>query len=148
MKLSDEQYMKFAKEASLDSRCAKRQLGCILVFTDGSYVEGTNGAPKPLEACNPCPRMIKGSHSGQDLDLCKAVHAERQAILVAAKYGYATEGSRLFSYMGAPCKDCMVELIEAGVAEIICAKHSYYDELSKEIIEEWISEGGIFRFLE
>lgn len=145
--LTDKEYMRYAKEASCISRCVKRQLGCILVFEDGSYVEGANGAPKPLEACNPCPRMVKGSHSGQDLDLCKAVHAERQALLKAARYGYATEGAKLYSYMGAPCKDCMIELIEAGVSEIICSQNSYYDELSKEIVKEWVSKGGKFRFI-
>ena len=148
MMLPDKKYMEFAKLASWDSRCVKRQLGCVLVFTDGSYVGGTNGAPRPLDACNPCPRMVKGSHSGQDLDLCMAVHAERQALLKAAKYGHTTEGSILYSYMGAPCKDCAIELIEAGVSEIICSQHSYYDELSKKIIAEWVSKGGKFRFLE
>jgi len=33
-----------------------------------------------------------------------AVHAKRQALLKAAKYGHATEGSRLFSYMAFPVK--------------------------------------------
>ncbi len=145
--LLDKQYMEIAKGVSWKSRCKKRQLGCILVFTDGSYVEGTNGAPHPLKICDPCPRMAKNSHSGQDLDLCRAVHAERQALLIAAKYGHATEDARLFSYMGVPCKDCMLELLEADVSEIICAKETYYDELSKSIVKEWQTCGGILRFL-
>lgn len=147
MYLTDKEYMKYAKDASLKSRCKKRQLGCILVFTDGSYVEGTNGAPVPLKACDPCPRIDINCISGSNLDLCRAVHAERQTILIAARYGYATEGAKLFSYMGIPCKDCMVELIEAGVSEIICAKETYYDELSKHIVKEWQDCGGILRFL-
>lgn len=145
---SDTFYMNEAKEAAWSSRCKKRQLGCTLVFEDGSYVQGTNGAPFPLNACDPCPRMLKNSHSGEDLNLCIAVHAERQALLKAAKYGFATQGARLFSYMGAPCKDCMLELIEAGVTEIICSQNSYYDKPSQLIIKEWVNKGGIFKFLE
>lgn len=146
-KSDDKEYMEFAKEAAEESRCVKRQLGCVLVLTDGSYIVGTNGAPKPLKACNPCPRIGKNSISGQGKDLCRAVHAERQTLLKAAKYGYATDGAKLYSYMGIPCKDCMIELIEAGISEIICAKDSYYDELSKDIVKEWRVNGGILRFL-
>ncbi len=146
--LTDEKYMEFAKNAAYSSRCAKKQLGCVLMLKDGSWIEGTNGAPYLLEACNSCPRKRENAISGQGQKLCRAVHAERQTLLIAAKYGHATEGSILYSYMGAPCKDCMVELIEAGVAEIVCFKHSYYDELSKEIIKEWVSKGGKFRFLQ
>jgi dCMP deaminase len=145
--MTDKEYMLEAKNAALKSRCIKRPLGCVLVFEDGSYIEGTNGAPKPLKACNPCPRMIKGSHSGQDMDLCRAVHAERQVLLKAAKFGYATEGAKLYSYMGVPCKDCYIELIEAGISEIICINETYYDELSKKILKEWRENGGIFRVL-
>lgn len=142
--------MQEAKNTALKSRCKKRQLGCVLVLDngDGSYIEGTNGAPLSLKSCDPCPRIVRNSISGADLDLCKAVHAERQTLLKAAKYGHKTEGAKLYSYMGVPCKDCMLELIEAGISEIICAKNTYYDELSKRIIEEWRNCGGILRFLD
>jgi len=144
---TDEEYMRIAKKVSWKSRCKKRQLGCILVDIDGGIIEGTNGAPVPLKACDPCPRMVINSISGADLDLCRAVHAERQALLIAARYGIKTCGSKLYSYMGVPCKDCMIELIEAGVSEIICAKETYYDELSKDIVKEWKTCGSTLRFI-
>lgn len=143
--VSDECYMRIAKRASMMSRCRKRQLGCVLVLKNDIFIEGTNGAPYPLEVCNPCPRI--DSHAGQNLHLCRAVHAERQTLLKAARFGLSTYESRLFSYMGVPCKDCMIELIAAGTSEIICSQNTYYDELSKDIIKEWISKGGKLRFI-
>jgi len=47
--------------------------------------------------------------------------------------------------MGVPCKDCLVECLQAGVKEIVCIGDNYYDEMSKEILKEWVSKGGVFR---
>lgn len=146
MKLrTDNYYMDKAKNSALLSRCKKIQRGCILLLQDGTYIKGTNGAPFPLKSCDPCPRI--NSKSGQDYNICRAVHAERQTLLKSAKWGLRTEGAKLYSYMGVPCKDCCVELIQAGVSEIICSQEIYYDELSKEIVKEWVSMGGILRFV-
>ncbi len=141
--MNDIEYMKEAKAAALDSTCRKKQLGCVLKFTDGSYIQGTNGAPKPLQPCTPCPRLC--DHGGNNLHKCRAVHAERQAILKAANRGFATDNAVLYSYMGVPCKDCLLELIEAGISEIVCIRETYYDILSEFILKEWIETGGMFR---
>ena len=143
--MNDIEYMKEAKATTLDSTCRKKQLGCVLKFTDGSYIQGTNGAPKPLQPCTPCPRLC--DQGGTNLDKCRAVHAERQAILKAANRGFATDGAVLYSYMGVPCKDCLLELIEAGISEIVCIKETYYDSLSEFILQEWIEAGGQFRVM-
>lgn len=50
--------------------------------------------------------------------------------------------------MGVPCKDCMVELVQAGVSEIVILKETYHDELSKSILQEWVRKGGVFRVFE
>jgi deoxycytidylate deaminase len=90
-----------------------------------------------------CPRM--DSHNGTDTQKCRAVHAERQVILKAAHLGLPTCGSTLYSYMGVPCKDCLLELWEAGVGEIVVIKETYYDDLSRDILKEWIDSGRKFR---
>ncbi len=141
----DREYMQLAKLAANDSTCGKKHLGCVIVFVRGrkGYLPGTNGPPYPLRRCDPCPRLCE--HSGTGLLKCRAVHAERQALLLAAKYGFCTKDAVLYSYMGVPCKDCMLEIVQAGVAEIVCRRETYYDELSREILKEWISKGGRFR---
>lgn len=140
---TDKFYMEIAKENIKYANCHKKQLGCILVLEDGSVINGWNGPPSGIIGCDKCPR--EDSHSATNLDRCRAVHAERRVLLVAAKHGRYTDNSILYSFMGVPCKDCMVELIEAGVQEIVCVRETYYDELSKYILDEWIDSGGIFR---
>lgn len=141
--LNEDWCMSRAQEAAFLASCNKRQLGCIIVTLKDEIISGTNGPPFPLEECNPCPRL--NSKSGTDLHLCRAVHAERKALLNAVKIGTSVLGAQLYFYGDVPCKDCLLELIAAGISEIICLEETYYDELSKEILREWINEGGKFR---
>lgn len=145
MMSEDRDYMHLAKLARDESTCSRKQLGCALVFTRGrkGHLTGFNGPPHPLEKCNPCLRLE--SRHGEDLEKCRAVHAERQVLLLAAKFGFRTEGAILYSFMGVPCKDCMLELIQAGIAEIVCLTETYRDELSRDILRECLSKGGKFR---
>lgn len=135
--------MEQAKAAERYSTCRKKHLGCVLVLDDGRRISGWNGPPQQLAQCDPCPRL--NSRSATDLHLCRAVHAERRALLACAEQGYSTHESTLYAYMNVPCKDCLLELIMAGVEEIVCISETYYDELSKEILAEWIENGGKFR---
>lgn len=135
--------MLYAKNYALQSRCEKRPLGCVLILQDGTMIGGTNGAPNSLDKCNPCPR--NNAISGTKLDICKAIHAERHTLLKCAFNGLSTKNSTLYLYTGVPCKDCLLELIQAGVKEIVCQEEEYYDKLSKSILSEWTGKGGQFR---
>ena len=142
---SDDHYMEIGEEAAKESRCTKKQLGCALVLRKelNRVIKGTNGPPKELGSCEPCPR--KDSQSGTGLHLCRAVHAERATLLDCARLGLKTEGAILFNPMGVPCRDCLVELIYAGVAKIVVREITYYDSESEGILKKWVSEGGVFR---
>jgi dCMP deaminase len=139
----DLRYMMAAAQASKESTCMKKQLGCVLVTRDGCILKGANGPPYPLRKCDPCPRLE--NHNGTNIESCRAVHAERQTLLDAARLGIPTAGSRIYSHVGVPCKDCMLELIAAGVTEIVVLKETYHDELSMEIVKEWSAKGGKIR---
>lgn len=131
--------MEMAKVVSNSSSCLKKQLGCVLYLQDNTVIIGTNGPPAKIKKCKMCQ-----SKEGK----CRAVHAERQVLLKAAKRGLITKDAILYSYMGVPCKDCLLELIEAGISKIVCIKHTYHDEFSKEILKEWINSGGQFEIYE
>jgi len=146
-------FMLLAKRYSRSSRCHKRQLGAVLVSKDGRVVLGTNGPPKPLDKCKNlygeelCPRM--GLDHGEISGICRAVHAERDCILQVALLGVPTLDSTIYCYMGRPCKDCMLELIAAGVSKIVYLKRDQaYDELSGSIMTEWVAQGGVEEIVE
>jgi len=134
--------MAIARNASKNSTCKKKHLGCVLELRSGRLIPGWNGPPLPLKPCESCRRTKKDWAGHAD---CRALHAERKVLLVTAIGSGCTHGAILYSAMGVPCKDCMLELIEAGIQEIVVERETYYDELSKEILQEWIASGGKFR---
>jgi deoxycytidylate deaminase len=106
------------QEEISNSTCTKRQIGAVLATDDGKYIGGFNGPPKEFEEyCNPCPRA--DSKSGEDMHFCPAVHAEIAPILYAAREGVETEGAYLFISCALPCKDCMKEIVKAGIKVIV-----------------------------
>ena len=66
---------------------------------------------------------------------CIAGHSERNALINAAREGVLTKGSTLYCNCNIPCKDCLIEIINAGVSEIVCIDTgSFYDEVSEYLI--------------
>jgi len=150
----DQSYYNICNDIASRSKCLSRKIGAILVKDDIIVSVGYNGPPKGIPHCGVrhqrdiklyseykeldpyfdrdqkvkvCPRQILGFKSGQGLDWCVAVHAERACLVNAAKDGIATVGTTLYMDCPTPCTPCLVEIIAAGVSEIVFTKLHYYD---------------------
>lgn len=68
-----------------------------------------------------------------------AGHAERNTIVNAAREGISVKGTTLYCNCPVPCTPCLIEIINAGIKEIVVTKISYYD-----IMAEWlVKQSGI-----
>jgi len=94
-----------------------------------------------------CPRRIIGFPSGQGLEICPAGHAERNALINAAKLGIKTDKTKLYMSCATPCTPCMVEIINAGVEEIVCSGMAEYDKTSLYLLENSDIKIRIYDFL-
>ena len=85
-----------------------------------------------------CPRYVAemGFKSGEGLEWCVSGHAERNALINAARAGIATKGTIMYMDCGIPCTPCLVEIINAGIEEIVVTKENYYDESSEYLLKE------------
>lgn len=85
-----------------------------------------------------CPRYVPqfGFKSGEGLEWCVAGHAERNALINAARMGICTKGTKLYMDCGTPCTPCLVEIINAGVEEIIITREYYYDDSAEYLLKE------------
>jgi len=83
-----------------------------------------------------CPRQAMGFKSGEGLQWCPAGHAERNALINAARNGICTKGTKLYMNCPIPCTPCLVEIINAGVDEIVCTALTYYDVSAKYLLDE------------
>ncbi len=64
--------------------------------------------------------------------MCRAAHAEQNAINFAARYGISIEGATLYTTCY-PCSWCAKSIINAGIVRVVYAD-DYPDPLAKEIL--------------
>lgn len=85
-----------------------------------------------------CPRYVPemGFKSGEGLEWCVAGHAERNALINAARCGISTKGTTMYMDCGIPCTPCLVEIINAGVAEIVVSKMTFYDQSAEYLLNQ------------
>jgi len=134
----DQYFLEIAKTASKRASCLRgKKVGAVLVREKQILATGYNGAPKGVKNClehNNCLREQNNLKSGERLELCRATHAEQNAIAQAAYQGVSTKGATLYTTVF-PCVLCAKLLINAGVREIVFLEDEK-DEQSKGILEE------------
>ena len=133
----DEYFMEIAEIVKTRSTCLRRQVGAVIVKDNRIITTGYNGAPSGLKHCTEiggCERARLNIPSGQRHELCRALHAEQNAIIQAAKIGVSTEGATIYITLQ-PCVICAKMLVNAGIKRIVF-KGEYPDELSKANLEE------------
>lgn len=132
----DEYFMSMAYLASKRSTCLRRQVGAVLVKDNAVIATGYNGAPSKSEHCEAkgCIRQNLNIPSGERLDICRAVHAEQNALLQAAKHGVVTEGATMYITV-TPCFTCGKMIVNAGIEEIV-VDGDYPDERTTELFNE------------
>lgn len=132
----DEYFMTIAHQVASRSTCLRRQVGAVIVKDKRILATGYNGAPSGLRHCAEvgCLREQLGIPSGQQQELCRAAHAEQNAVAQAACSGTSIEGASIFTTTQ-PCVMCAKILLNAGIREIVY-QGRYPDGLSAQILEE------------
>lgn len=157
----DQYFLNLCNAVGENSKCHSRKIGSVLVKGKNVVATGYNGPPAGVPHCenryeldsylreqinvkgikisdhntNVCPRRLMGYASGQGLDICIAVHSERNCLLSAAKNGISTAGTTMYMNCPISCKDCFIEIINAGVEEIVVTSLEYYDPVTKYLVE-------------
>lgn len=132
----EEYWMKIALESSTRSTCLRRKVGAVIVRENRLLSMGYNQMPSGITHCEEigCLRERLNVPSGQRHEICRAVHAEQNAIIIAAKNGASINNSSIF-VTASPCLICGKMIINAGINEVLF-KEQYPDELTMEMFEE------------
>lgn len=158
----DKHWFDFTNFLAKKSNCLSRKVGACLVDENNIVKSvGFNNTPMSVSDCSnrhrkgdsylcslleekepsylyrpldKCPRQILGYKSGEGLDICIAGHAERNALINAARQGIRTKGVKMYMNCPVPCKDCLIEIINAGIEEIIFTEMKFYDRESEYLI--------------
>lgn len=162
----DKYFLEICKTVGLNSKCLSRQIGAIIVRDKTIISTGYNGPPRGVPHCGErylrdgnlynklvsdpkihemmygreieksCPRKILQFKSGEGLEWCVAGHAERNAIVNAARHGISIKDSTLYCNCPVPCTPCLIEIINAGIKEIVVTKLEYYDIMGEYLVKE------------
>ena len=117
----DAYFMALAKLAASRSTCLSRPTGCVMVKDKQVVSTGYNGSMPGVPHCSDEGRCYRRSIEASDdgkYDFCRSVHAEANAVALAAKAGVNLEGA--IAYMTLfPCYVCTKLLVRAGIREIV-----------------------------
>lgn len=120
-KLFSEWAMEITEVTKTRSTCISRQTGAIIVKDKQIIATGYNGSPTGCLHCTDigyCERKRRDIPAGQGLELCRAGHAESNAIDQCAKHGVSSNGAIMYA-TNQPCVFCAVRIIQAGIKEVI-----------------------------
>lgn len=122
-------YLDIAEQVAKRSTCLRRQYGAIIVKNDEIIATGYNGSPRGKTNCcddGICLREKFGVPKGQRYELCRAVHAEQNAIISASRQemidsklyiaGLESDGSYADP---TPCLICAKMIVNSGIKEVI-----------------------------
>jgi len=129
--------MKIAMLVSERSTCLRHHVGAIIVKNRRVMTTGYNGAAAGTRDCLElgCLRNELNIPSGERHEICRAIHAEQNAIIQAAKHGEDIEGGTIYC-THSPCIICTKMLINAGIKRFVT--YGNYPDIGgvKELLNE------------
>ena len=133
----DEYFMKIAALVSERSTCLRHHVGAIIVKDRRVLTTGYNGAAAGTKDCLElgCLRNELKIPSGERHEICRAIHAEQNAIIQAAKHGEDVSGSTIYC-THSPCIICAKMMVNAGIKTIVT--YGNYPDVGgvKELLKE------------
>jgi deoxycytidylate deaminase len=123
----DNKFVIEARKMAEKSGCTKQATGAVLVKKGKIIGWGSNAGRK----ISVCPRVLRGSKTGEDYHFCKdncaqEGHSEVMAVKDAKKKKNKIEGADLYLYgHWWCCEPCWNTMIEAGVKDVYLVKNAH-----------------------
>lgn len=122
-------YLNCAEVFAHRSTCIKRKYGAVIIKNDVVISTGYNGAPRGFDNCcdlGRCLRIERNMHQGEGYGICRAIHAETNALLNCSRQ--QTIGADLYLtginpkdnsiHRAKPCPLCARIIIQAGIRNV------------------------------
>ena len=116
----NEIFMRQAYEWGMKSSCLRRSVGAVIAKENTLLSEGYNGPARGSPHCEElggCLRQQLNIPSGEQDEICRAVHAEPNAILNCETKS-ARQGATMFSTVQ-PCTYCARVISNSGISEVV-----------------------------
>ena len=116
----DEYFLKIAAVVAERSTCLRHHVGAVAVKNKHILSTGYNGAAAGCKDCLElgCLRNELNIPSGERHEICRAIHAEQNAIIQAALHGVSIEGCTIYC-THTPCILCAKMLANAKIKRFV-----------------------------
>jgi dCMP deaminase len=116
----DEYFLKIAAVGAERSTCLRHHVGAVAVKNKHILSTGYNGAAAGCKDCLElgCLRNELNIPSGERHEICRAIHAEQNAIIQAALHGVSLEGCTIYC-TPTPCLLCAKMLANAKIKRFV-----------------------------
>jgi dCMP deaminase len=151
--LKGKYYLDIAKAIAQRSTCLRRKFGAVIVREDQIVSCGYNGAPRGAPNCidiGKCAREELKVPAGERYELCRAVHAEANSVINAARSGVSVLGGTMYLYGEntdgsipenlMPCQMCRRIIINSGIEKVIVSDK---DKIKELFPKDWLDGNDI-----
>jgi len=146
-------YLDIAQAIAQRSTCLRRKFGAVIVKDDQIVSCGYNGAPRGAPNCidiGKCAREELSVPAGERYELCRAVHAEANSVINAARSGVSVLGGTMYLYGEntdgsvsenlMPCQMCRRVIVNSGIEKVVVL----HKEGAKEFFsKDWIGSDDV-----
>ena len=134
----DEYFLKLAMLVAERSTCRRHHVGAIIVKDKYVLSTGYNGSPAGMKDCLElgCLRDELGIASGTRHEICRAIHAEQNAIIQSATHGVSLEGATVYC-THTPCVLCAKMLVNSKIKRFV----TYCDYADDSFLELFAARG-------
>jgi len=114
-----------------------RKFGCVIVDGDRIVGIGFNHEQFGVPSCAQAGCLRESIDSGEELETCRAVHAEEAAVfsILASDLGGSTAGTTVY-VTGEPCERCARMLLELSIGTLVVLKGGYSSKNGMDVIEK------------
>jgi len=134
----DEYFMEITKMVGTRGTCDRGYSGCVITKDKRIVSAGYVGSPIGLPHCDDIGHemhTVKHEDEHETRHCIRTAHAEQNAIVQAARFGIALEGSTLYCKM-TPCYTCGKMIINAGIKRVVSEQDYHGGDRTKEIFKE------------
>lgn len=134
----DEYFMEIVKMVGARGTCDRGRSGAVITKDKRIISTGYVGAPVGLPHCDEVGHemhTVVHDDNHESRHCIRTTHCEQNAIVQAARFGVALDGSTIYCKM-TPCYACAKMIINAGIKRVVCEQDYHAGQRSKEIFTE------------
>lgn len=132
----DEYFIKMSFLVAERSTCLRHHVGAVIVKNKRVLTTGYNGAASGVKDCLElgCLRDKLNIPSGTRHEICRAIHAEQNAIIQAALHGISISGATIYC-THSPCILCAKMIANAKISSFVTC-FEYPDNSFRKLFKE------------